>query len=282
MTTWFHIFLPLDLGLAALIQALSEFLPISSSLHLKILEHFLPIPEDLDIVLHGASLLVLVTFFWSWIIESLKAIPNFVSHPNKRFHILNHLPIKRIIAGVVTILPLVVMTLLLKLCRVLEQVNLHTLDFEVDMATLYGVNAIIFGCLMIYADTRPQYRVGEDMNLRDMVFVGLWQLCSLLPGASRSGTCLTAMRLRGFKCKDSLIYTFWFGLAAMSGAMTFLLIKQKFDLPVTVSTFLKMTAIITLVGFPILYQFVYGKCSYIIKVLGIYRIVLGVGILNLL
>lgn len=177
----------------ALVQGITEFLPISSSAHL-ILGRWLmdllgiatstmtPAEElALDIALHVGSLGAVIVYFWRDVLMlALGLIDGITGKAGPRF---------RILAVVIAAsLPIVVVAFLAK-----------------DLITESGRNlpiiawtTLIFGILLWFADRRPE-RAGdlETLSLRNAMIVGLAQCISIIPGVSRSGICMTAGRYVG-------------------------------------------------------------------------------------
>ncbi|WMT89704.1 undecaprenyl-diphosphate phosphatase [Pelagibacterium sp. H642] len=177
----------------ALVQGITEFLPISSSAHL-ILGRWLmdllgiatstmtPAEElALDIALHVGSLGAVIVYFWRDVLMlAMGLIDGVTGKAGPRF---------RTLAVVIAAsLPIVVVAFLAK-----------------DLITESGRNlpiiawtTLIFGVLLWFADRRPE-RSGdlETLSLRNAMIVGLAQCISIIPGVSRSGICMTAGRYVG-------------------------------------------------------------------------------------
>ncbi|WMT86011.1 undecaprenyl-diphosphate phosphatase [Pelagibacterium sp. 26DY04] len=177
----------------ALVQGITEFLPISSSAHL-ILGRWLmdllgiatstmtPAEElALDIALHVGSLGAVIVYFWRDVLMlAMGLIDGITGKAGPRF---------RTLAVVIAAsLPIVVVAFLAK-----------------DLITESGRNlpiiawtTLIFGVLLWFADRRPE-RSGdlERLSLRNAMIVGLAQCISIIPGVSRSGICMTAGRYVG-------------------------------------------------------------------------------------
>lgn len=177
----------------ALVQGITEFLPISSSAHL-ILGRWLmdllgiatstmtPAEElALDIALHVGSLGAVIVYFWRDVLMlAMGLIDGITGKAGPRF---------RTLAVVIAAsLPIVVVAFLAK-----------------DLITESGRNlpiiawtTLIFGVLLWFADRRPE-RSGdlETLSLRNAMIVGLAQCISIIPGVSRSGICMTAGRYVG-------------------------------------------------------------------------------------
>jgi len=182
----FHLFL------LAMIQGLTEFLPISSSGHLILLPGLTGMQDQgqmLDVAVHVGTLFAVILFFWT---ESKAA-----------FRGLSHLATGRRttdearLAGLLILATIPVMILGLVLA-------LSGLDDAMRNITVIGWTMLVFGLVLYWADQRaPATRVQRDWNLRDAIVMGLWQAIALIPGTSRSGATITGARLLGYTREDA-------------------------------------------------------------------------------
>ena len=199
------------------IQGISEFLPISSSGHLKIIEELINIPIDnnklhvLNVILHTASLFAVLLYFRkTWLRICRSAIFIFSQKGNKED--VNTL--KNII---ISTIPLVVAGL--------------TLPSFKDISSLYiSICFLISGFALYYAD-RIQYIIKKNhksINNKKAFLIGLSQVLAILPGISRSGISITAAMLTGLSREKAAEYSFLLSVPAISGA-SILAIKNIID-----------------------------------------------------
>lgn len=192
-----------------LVQGLTEFLPVSSSAHLRILGEFLPGAADpgaafTAITQLGTEAAVLV-FFWRDIVRILKAwfaaVAGKLSHsdPDVRMGWL-------IIVGTV---PIVVLGLLLE-------------DLIVSVFRTLWLTAtmlVIFAVLLAFADARgTQKKPLEQLTIRDGILFGFAQALALIPGVSRSGGTITAGLLMGYTREAAARYSFLLAIPAVFGS----------------------------------------------------------------
>lgn len=198
----------------ALVQGISEFLPISSSGHL-ILTHAILHQSDgpvdywgesltLDIAVHVGSLLAILLYFRRDILEMLLGFwvilqTRRLDDPAGRRGLL-------LVAGTI---PVVVVGMLI-----------HT--FEPAWARSLHVAAwslVIFGVVLGLADKYgPRTRQIDSMTLKDALLVGMAQCLALIPGTSRSGITMTMARALGFSRVEAARFSFLLGTLAISGA----------------------------------------------------------------
>ena len=179
----------------ALVQGITEFLPVSSSGHLVILSEYLDIREDtllLSLCLHCGTLLSVLLIYSREILNVLRS-------PKLLFFIF----ISSIPAGIGGCL-----------------VKIYGIDdYLFESPLIAGIGLIVTS--MILASTIKRNRGEKDlvkMNLRDAFFVGLTQMIAILPGVSRSGITISTGLHLGFNGADSARYSFLIFIPAVIGA----------------------------------------------------------------
>ena len=199
----------LETFILALIQGISEFIPVSSTAHLIIvskLSEFEIRFLEIDISLHFGSLLAIVFYFRSDLVNIFK---------NKNLFLL-------IIFGS---LPLIIFG------YVVFETGIINLFRDIK---IIAWTTLLFGILLLYADKfKFNKNFKKDLNLKNILFIGLFQVLALIPGTSRSGITITAARLLNFNRFDSAKISFLLSIPALIGA-SFLGLKdltiQNFEL----------------------------------------------------
>lgn len=183
----------------ALIQGLTEFLPISSSGHLILPEQLLGWTNQglaFDVAVHIGSLLAVVLYFRKDIIAMAKhwGLSLLQKEHDKQLAKLSWL----IVLGTI---PAVIFGALLK--ELIETVIR-------DNGTLViACTTIIFGLLLWYADaTAKQHSTVNDLSVKTVLWIGLAQAIALIPGTSRSGITMTAGLMVGLKKADAAKFSF--------------------------------------------------------------------------
>lgn len=198
----------------AIVQGITEFLPISSSGHL-ILTHALLTPGNgaqnffgatltMDIAVHIGSLIAVLIYFrkdiFAMMVAGLTILKTRkITGPQSRMLVF-------IIAGSI---PVMALGLLIHLTEPAWARSLQVIGW-----TMLG-----FGILLGVADKiGPKERTTDDMTWRDAIIIGLSQMLALIPGTSRSGITMTAARFLGFKRVEAARYSFLLSVIAISAA----------------------------------------------------------------
>ena len=180
-----------QLAILAIVQGITEFLPVSSSGHLILLPMLMGTADQglaLDVAVHVGTLAAVMLFFRAEMARLSRGVAHILtgsfSTSEARFVWL---------LGIATV-PVVVAGLILKLTG---------LDQAMRSVAVIGWTMLLFGLLLYWADQRGSTdRVESDWNLRDAIIMGLWQAVALIPGTSRSGITITASRLLGYRRED--------------------------------------------------------------------------------
>ena len=189
--------------LLAIIQGLTEFLPISSSAHLILLSELAGWKDQgqaFDVALHFGTLLAVIFYFREEINEMLD-----FSH----FKTMNTL-IKSPL-GVITIatIPIVIIG---GLFNQFIEANLRTPE-------VIAIATIIFGVLLYLSDLKGK-QAGSDLKVTLGLgfLIGLAQVFALIPGTSRSGITITAALLLGFSRTEAARFSFLLAIPAIIAA----------------------------------------------------------------
>ena len=184
----------IEASILAFVQGFSEFIPVSSSAHLIIiskLSNFSISSLQLDISLHLGSLLAIIFYFRKDLVNILI---------NKSLLLL-------IILGS---LPLVIVGYFIYTSGLIE--NLRNLKV-IAWTTLF------FGFILYFADQRKtDQNIPNNLSIKSIIFIGLFQVLALIPGVSRSGITITAARIFNFNRYDSSRISFILAIPALAGA----------------------------------------------------------------
>ncbi len=177
----------LHLLLIAVIQGLTEFLPISSSAHLILLPNLTGLQDQgqvIDVAVHVGTLCAVILYFWPDVRAVLAGLPRLARGRTDT-------PGARLALCLATAtVPVVVFGLVLKLTG---------LDDAMRSTALIGWTMLIFGLVLYWTDqTGAVTRDDTRWSLRDAVIMGLWQAVALIPGTSRSGITISAGRYLGY------------------------------------------------------------------------------------
>lgn len=199
----------LQLLIIAVVQGVTEFLPISSSGHLILVPYITQMPDQgplIDVAVHVGSLLAIILYFWREVLGLARGGFATVG--------VGHAPEQRRLLWLIALgtIPAVLLGLFLKQGGWLESFR---------STTLVAVNLIFYGFLLGLADwIGPRRKRYEDMSLVDAVIVGLAQALALIPGTSRSGVTMTAARFLGYERVEAARFSFLLSIPAVAGAGT--------------------------------------------------------------
>lgn len=179
--TLFHLFL------VAVIQGLTEFLPISSSGHLILLPNLTGLDDQgqvIDVAVHVGTLFAVVLYFWRDVRDALAGTVRMMTGRIDT-------PGARLAFGLlIATIPVILAGLILKLTG---------LDDAMRSTAVIGWSMLGFGLVLYWADQRgDDVKSGTDWGVRDALIMGLWQALALIPGTSRSGITITAGRMLGY------------------------------------------------------------------------------------
>lgn len=203
-----------------MVQGVAEFLPISSSGHLSLLQHFFSMEEPdtlYNILLHFATLIAVCVVYWrdvvDMIVEFFRGIASLFSRQGGRG---NPPEGRRLVLLVILgTLPLFLI-----------------LPFD-DMVEGLGANPVfvsamllVTGCILFLSDRYGGGRkTVRTATVRDVLLVGVAQGAATIPGLSRSGTTISAGMALGFDRNFAVRYSFLMSLPAVFGATLLKVVK---------------------------------------------------------
>ena len=199
----------IEIVILSLIQGVSEFLPISSSAHLIIVSTLYEFKSSsllIDVSLHLGSLLAIIFFFRKELID--------LKNNQKLLSLMIFGSIPLIVVGYI-----LYKTGLIYLLRDLQIIAWATL---------------IFGIILYFADkNKSDKEISSSLNLKLILYIGLFQILALIPGVSRAGITITAARILKFSRYESSKISFLLAIPALVGASALGLkdiINQSFEL----------------------------------------------------
>ena len=184
----------IETSILAFIQGFTEFIPVSSSAHLIIISkisNFNVSSLQLDISLHLGSLLAIIFYFRKDLLNITK---------NKSLFLL-------IVLGSI---PLIIVGYFFYSSGLIE--NLRNLK-------VIAWTTLIFGILLFIADRSTiKNKINNNLNLKNILLIGIFQVFAIIPGVSRSGIIITASRFLNFDRVDSSKISFYLSIPALAGA----------------------------------------------------------------
>ena len=184
----------IEILILSAIQGISEFLPISSSAHLIVVSSLYNLKASsllIDISLHLGSLLAIIFFF-----------------RKDLFDIKNNQKLLRLI--IIGSIPLIIFGYILHSTELIHLLR----NIKVIAWT-----TLIFGIFLYFSDQKKIYKnISSNLNIKSIVFIGMFQILALIPGVSRAGITITAARLLSFNRVDSGKISFLLSIPALAGA----------------------------------------------------------------
>ncbi len=191
-----------------LTQGLTEFLPISSTAHLRIIPALMNWPDAgaaFTAVLQLGTLAAVLLFFLKELWQMLRA----AADPVRRSQ-----PEGRRLAQ--RLLFLVVGTIPIGICGILFR---HSIEGPLRSLGVIATSLVVVGLLMGYVERTAKHgRDMEDLRLRDALLIGLAQSLALIPGVSRSGITLTAAMALGLRRDAAARFSFLLSVPAVGAA----------------------------------------------------------------
>tara|TARA_B100000242_G_scaffold49917_1_gene29832 strand:- start:375 stop:1142 length:768 start_codon:yes stop_codon:yes gene_type:complete len=242
----------IEILILSAIQGISEFLPISSSAHLILISNFYDFKTSsllIDISLHLGSLFAIMFYFK----KDLFDLKN-----NKRL-------LGLIIVGSI---PLMIFGYIL-----------HSSDLIhfVRNVEIIAWTTLFFGFILYFSDqSKTKKNISKNLNLKSIIFIGIFQILALIPGVSRAGITITAARFLNFNRVDSTKISFLLSIPALIGASS-LGITDAFKETLEIS-YLSIIAIVLsfLFSFITVKYFLKYVNNFSLNIFVIYRVFLGI------
>ena len=246
----------IEVIILSIIQGVTEFLPISSSAHLILVSKYFNFENStlsLDISLHLGSLIAIILYF-------KKDIFNFFDNRKLFLKIM------------LSSMPVMFIGFFL--------VKFNLIDY-LRSYKIIGWTTIIFGLLLYFSDLRKVKKtISKDFKFSTAIYIGMFQVLSLIPGVSRSGVTITGSRLFNFSKVESAKISFLLSIPTLAAVSLYnfkiLITEKNFDV-----------SLINLLAISLSFIFSYISIIYLLKFLKkfsllpfvIYRIALGLLIL---
>lgn len=198
-----------------LVQGITEFLPVSSSGHLAIINNLFDMTTTsdghmfFDVLLHLGTLAAICVCYWQDITQMFYEVLGFMNVGPLSGERRRHYPAARLFIMIVfATLPLV---LILPIHDMLE-----TLYYQ---NVFIGVALVLTGCMLFVADKmKPGTKSATSMTISDALIIGLCQCVATIPGLSRSGTTITAGIATGLNREFAVKFSFLLSIPAVLGA----------------------------------------------------------------
>jgi undecaprenyl-diphosphatase len=255
----------LQAAVLGLVQGITEFLPISSTAHLRLVPALLGWPDGgaaFAAVIQLGTLLAVVGFFLRDLLRMIAAAARPATRKDIDARMLLY-----IVAGTV---PIGVAGLLAR----------HAVEGPLRSIVVIASSLIVVGVIMAIVEKKARHvRPLEAFTLRDALIVGMAQALALVPGTSRSGITLVAAMILGFRRDAAARFSFLLSIPAVAAAGVFEMPKLLHDREVGATALVTGLLVAAVSGYLCvawLLRFFRTRTTYGFVV---YRVILGLGLL---
>lgn len=241
----------------AIVEGLTEFLPISSTGHMIITQGILGVESNefvkaFTIIIQFGAILSVIALYWRRFLQSWT------------FYL-------KLLAGFI---PAAVLGFLFS----------DKIDELLESIQVVAVMLIIGGVVMLFVDkwfNRPKYNEGEEIGYKNAFVVGLFQCIAMIPGVSRSMATIVGGMSQGFTRKDAAEFSFFLAVPTMAAATGYKMLKLFLSptgyqlLQDNIGTLIVGNVVAFVVALLAIKFFIGFVTKYGFKAFGYYRIVVG-------
>ena len=250
----------------AVIQGLTEFLPISSSAHLILLSEFMGSNQNLfyDVSLHLGTLMAVCIYFRADLIEMINSV---LDHKS----LFKNLLLRQLFISCIPTLSF-------------GFILVDLIDGYLRTSTMIASTTIFFGFVLFLATFSKSHKTHiEDITLRDALIIGFAQSLALIPGTSRSGITISAGLILGLDSKTASKFSFLMAIPTIGAIASYQLLSSDVE-------FLIQYFQINLLGLIVSFIIAYATIDFFIRFINrigfmpfiLYRIVLGIVLFSLI
>ena len=184
--------------LLGIVQGLTEFLPISSSGHLVLAQHFMEINESgylFEVILHMGTLVAIIVYYRKTLFSL------FIDLKNKSYD------------AILYFYHIIIATIPILIIGYLFKENIYLTFNPIFVIFMFIITAIIIGLTGIINNDI------KNITTRMALFIGIAQAFAILPGVSRSGMTISVALLMGVKHSEAAQFAFFIAIPALLGAI---------------------------------------------------------------
>jgi undecaprenyl-diphosphatase len=242
----------IEILILSAVQGISEFLPISSSAHLIVVSNLYDLKTSsllIDISLHLGSLFAIILFF-----------------KKDLFDLQNNQKLLSLI--IIGSIPLIIFGYIL---HTTELVHLLRNIKIIAWTTLF------FGIILYFADQRKvDQNISTNLNIKSIIFIGIFQILALIPGVSRAGITMTAARFLKFNRVDSGKISFLLSIPALAGA-SFLGLKDLSSQSIEINLIVILAVVLSFLFSYITVKFFLSYLNkFSLNIFVIYRVIISI------
>lgn len=252
----------LEAVIIAIVEGLTEFLPVSSTGHMIITSALLGINKDeftklFEVCIQLGAILAVVVLYW------------------KKFFVFDKNRISFYVKLILAVLPALLIGYLLS----------DKIDQLLEKPWVVGVSLLLGGIILLFVDnwfTKPEIDHDEQMNTFQALKIGFWQCIAMIPGVSRSAATIIGGMQQKLTRNVAAEFSFFLAVPTMAAATGYKLLKER-DLLISHPENIKILLIGNVVAFIVamiaIKFFITTLKKYGFRAWGYYRIVVGIAIL---
>ena len=207
-----------------IVQGVAEFLPISSSGHLTLFQHFFGMgePDNLfNILLHFATLLAVCIYYWHDVLDMILEFFRGIGAMFSKQPVQGNPP-----EGRRLVLLIIMATLPLFLILPIES----KVEAFGNNPAFVSCALLVTGCILFFSDRMAKgHKNVRSATVKDVLLVGVAQGFATIPGLSRSGCTISAGMALGFDRKFAVRFSFLMSLPAVLGATILKVVKTLME-----------------------------------------------------
>ncbi|SDG40543.1 undecaprenyl-diphosphate phosphatase [Chitinophaga filiformis] len=246
----------------AIVEGLTEFLPVSSTGHMVITSALLKLNKDeftklFEVCIQLGAILAVVVLYW------------------RKFLVFDKNRVSFYIKLVVAVLPALIVGYLFA----------DRIDALLESPLVVGITLLLGGIVLLFVDnwfTNPTIEKDEEMSLFKALRIGFWQCVAMIPGVSRSAATIIGGMQQKLTRNVAAEFSFFLAVPTMAAATGYKLLKGR-ELLMSNTDNLKLLLVGNIVAFIVamiaIKFFINTLKKYGFRVWGYYRIVVGIAIL---
>lgn len=258
--------------LLGIVEGMTEFVPVSSTGHMILVERFINSPEvskafmdNFFVIIQFGAILSVVAYFWKELTPFVKSKEEL----QEKFSLWSKIIVGVIPAGVIGFMA-----------------DDYISEFFMGNTKIVAIMLIVYGLIFMVVE-KKKLRVDinsmKDMSYRLAFIIGFFQCLAMIPGTSRSGATIVGALLLGVSRSVAAEYSFFLAIPTMAGATLLKLAKNGLNFtPME----WQLLAVGMVVSFVVAYVVIKWFMGYIkqktFRIFGIYRVILGILVLLLL
>ena len=241
----------------AIVEGLTEFIPISSTGHMIIAGKILGVPEDeftklFEIAIQLGAILAVVVLYWK----------KFFDFSNWKFYV-------KLMVGVI---PAIILGLLFS----------KKIDALLESTTTVAIALLLGGIILLFIDSvfkNPRIESEKEVSFKNSFIIGIWQCLAMVPGVSRSAASIIGGIQQKMTRSAAAEFSFFLAVPTMLAATGYKLLKFFQEKNGFTGEEIKLLAIGNIVAFVVallaIKFFIEFLKKHGFRVWGIYRIALG-------